>query len=97
MFPRARKDPLSPNEELALRRAAHGAAPEGDRSNGDVRRLTAFGLVEVLDGKVVLTAAGRKRVKRLPPTVDMSSHDHAAYGEAGQALAQFFDRSRRPH
>ena len=97
MFPRARKAPLSPNEELALRRTAHGADPEGNHSNGDIRRLTAFGLVEVVNGKVVLTAEGQKRVKRLPPTVDMSSHDHAAYGETGQALAQFFDRSRRPH
>jgi hypothetical protein len=97
MFPRARKAPLSPNEESALRRAARGADPASDRADGDVRRLTAFGLVEVVGGRLVLTAAGRKRVKRLPPTVDANSHDHAAYGEPGKALAQFYDRSRRPH
>lgn len=96
MFPRARKAPLSPNEELALRRAARGADPDGNHPNGDVRRLAAFGLMEIVDGKVVLTAAGRKRVKRLPPVVDASSHDHAAYGETGRALARFFDRSRHP-
>ena len=95
MFPRARKAPLSPNEELALRRAAHGAAPEGDRSNGDVRRLTAFGLVEVLDGKVVLTAAGRKRVKRLPPTVRPARR--WSRSSAGRGALTETPSLKRPH
>lgn len=87
--------PLSPNEETTLRRVAHGSTAETDHATGDVRRLAAFELIKTVDGKFVLTSAGRRRVDRLPETVEYATHDQAAYGQAGKAMSQFYDRSRR--
>lgn len=87
--------PLSPNEETTLRRVAQGESPDSDHATSDVRRLAAFELIESVGGKYVLTGAGRRRVTRLPLTIDTACHDQAAYGEAGNALSQFYARSRR--
>lgn len=94
-MPRRSGAPLSPNEEKTLRRVAHDGAVESDRVAGDVRRLEAFELIKTVDGRFVLTKAGRRRMDGLRPLVDTGCRDQAAYGEVGKALSQFYERSRR--
>jgi hypothetical protein len=86
---------LSPNEETTLRRVADGGTAEGDHTTQDVRRLTAFELIKIVGGRFVLTGAGRRRVDRLRPQLNTTSHDQAAYGEAGKILSQFYTRCQR--
>jgi hypothetical protein len=58
---RGLRAPLSPNEELALRRIASGNAAATDLSPRDVRRLRHLALVEDLDERLVLTGLGWQR------------------------------------
>jgi hypothetical protein len=84
--------PLSPNEEKTLCRLAHEGAAESERDASDVRRLEAFELIKTVDGRFVLTKAGRRRVDGLPLANDP---DQIAYGEDGKALSQLYAWSRR--
>lgn len=80
--------PLSPHEEITLRRVALGAAAEGDLPVRDVARLRSLALVEGRAGRVRLTASGRSRyesLRRAPRSVagdDMSSRLTTAFHDA---------------
>jgi hypothetical protein len=60
---RGLRAPLSPNEEVALRRIAIGVAQP---SGPEIERLKQLGLVEGADQALCLSEAGRERYARLP-------------------------------
>jgi hypothetical protein len=66
--------PLSPNEEITLRRIAIIARASELRSR-DVTRLIRLLLVEQRDGRFVLTDQGRARYHSLPKAPDMNATD----------------------
>jgi hypothetical protein len=60
--------PLSPNEELALRRIALGIAGLRDINTREIKRLMALGLIVSDDVSVSITKLGLERVTHLPRT-----------------------------
>jgi hypothetical protein len=58
--------PLSPNEEVTLRRVALGISPLKDLAARDLMRLTSLSLVEIDAGVPRLTEFGRQRYRSLP-------------------------------
>ncbi len=57
--------PLSPNEEITLRRIALGFGTRDGRAEQDVRRLKHLALVEEWDGGLRLTEVGLQRYASL--------------------------------
>ena len=57
--------PLSPNEEITLRRIALGFGARDGRAAKDVRRLTQLALVEEWEGGLRLTELGLQRYASL--------------------------------
>ncbi|HEX9556188.1 MAG TPA: hypothetical protein VF991_06810 [Reyranella sp.] len=75
---RGLRAPLSPNEEVALRRIATGVAQPSGR---EIERLKQLGLVESADEALCLSETGRERYARLPdaaPPQDAASADRLA-------------------
>jgi hypothetical protein len=64
--------PLSPNEEVTLRRVALGIAQAAKLPKSDVDRLRAFALIEEKAGDLQLTPMGRERYLALQKSVDQS-------------------------
>ena len=87
---RSLKAPLSPHEEVTLRRVALGTAIEGDLPVRDVARLRSLALVEGRSGHVRLTVTGRSRyesLRRTPRPIvsdDMSTKLATAFHKARQ-------------
>ena len=70
--------PLSPNEEVTLRRVALGVSPMKDLAPRDLMRLTSLSLVEIDDGVARLTNFGLQRYRALPRAAnakDLSSYE----------------------
>jgi hypothetical protein len=67
---RGLRAPLSPNEELTLRRVALGIAFAKDLPAADVQRLRNLELIEDGGERFGLTALGRERYERLHETID---------------------------
>ncbi len=57
--------PLSPNEELTLRRVALGGIDVGELAQRDVGRLQRLGLIEIEASKPHLTPLGQERLSDL--------------------------------
>jgi hypothetical protein len=53
--------PLSPNEENALRRVAHGISKRKHLRDSSVERLKMLALVEEQNGRIRLTELGAQR------------------------------------
>ena len=66
---RGLRAPLSPNEELTLRRVALGIALAKDLPAGDVLRLLHLSLIEDHGERFGLTALGRERYEHLHETI----------------------------
>lgn len=82
--------PLSPHEEITLRRVALGAAAEGDLPVRDIARLRSLALVEGRAERVRLTASGRSRYESLRRTPrSIISDDHPS------SLTTVFHEARR--
>ncbi len=77
---RGLRAPLSPHEELALRRVATGTAPP---SSPELDRLKKLGLVEDGDVAVRLTEAGRERYTQLPDAAPAQDAGPAAVPPSG--------------
>jgi hypothetical protein len=58
--------PLSPNEEVTLRRVAHGVGGWDRSPQRDLDHLRQLQLVSLLQGRPYLTALGRQRYQGLP-------------------------------
>ena len=84
--------PLSPNEELALRRIAGGRTRLSVRAGPDVVRLQKLKLVEEIDGKLRLTSLGQGRYAKLPDTSASQASDPT--DDINAALIKSFDRAR---
>ncbi len=70
--------PLSPNEEVTLRRVALGISPMKDLAPRDLMRLKSLALVEIDAGVARLTDFGRQRYSALPravPVKNFSSYE----------------------
>lgn len=65
---RGLKAPLSPNEEITLRRVAHGVSPLRDMSRRDLQHLRELSLIVDVRGQPELTDIGQKRYRLLPRT-----------------------------
>lgn len=66
---RGLRAPLSPNEELTLRRVALGVALAKDLPAADVLRLLNLALIEDRGDRFGLTTLGRERYERLHETI----------------------------
>jgi hypothetical protein len=67
--------PLSPHEEVTLRRVAIGIAKLADLPARDVERLKALLLIEERGGGFRLTSVGRERHLALPKSAGISESD----------------------
>ena len=63
--------PLSPNEEVTLRRVALGIAGREALRPANLARLIRLLLVEESDGRLALTELGRRRCRLLPKAANM--------------------------
>lgn len=75
---RSLEAPLSPNEEVTLRRVALGISPMKDLAPRDLMRLKSLALVEIDAGVARLTDCGRQRYSALPRAStarDVSSYE----------------------
>ena len=59
-------DELSPSEEITLRRVHYALAKAGDMISRDIDRLVTLGLAVQQGLVVLLTDAGRQRLRTLP-------------------------------
>jgi len=82
--------PLSPHEEVTLRRIALGAGFETDLPVRDIARLRSLALVEGRAGRVRLTATGQSRFEALR----RAPHPIAGDGMSSR-LAKSFHRARQ--
>jgi hypothetical protein len=64
--------PLSPHEEVTLRRVANGITKVEHLAPGHVRRLTHLALVEDDGGRLKLTTIGLQRYAALPKTDNLA-------------------------
>ena len=91
---RGLKAPLSPNEEITLRRVAYGIAHRDTMRAVDVLRLETLGLIAESDGVLGLTPMGQQRVAGLPATKGGSS-DTPAGDPYVEALAKALGIDKR--
>ena len=85
--------PLSPNEELALRRIASGQSRLASLANRDIEQLKKLDLIEEVGDQLQLTATGCDRYARLDNTSALREYDSA--DEINAALVAFFSSARR--
>ena len=64
--------PLSPNEEITLRRVALGMSNPDHLSKRDIERLVHLMLVVVMRGRPELTPLGRQRYHALPRAAEVA-------------------------
>ena len=76
---RGLKAPLSPHEEVTLRRVALGISKAKLSPARDVAQLVRLGLIDEKDGRLSLTAIGQERYRGLPrpATASDSTEDEA--------------------
>jgi hypothetical protein len=80
--------PLSPHEEVTLRRVALGIANSVDLPARDVRRLKSLLLIEEFRAGLRVTPIGKKRYLALPNSAAFDS------GEGLAKMAEFISKAR---
>jgi hypothetical protein len=90
---RGLRAPLSPNEELTLRRVALGIALAKDLPSADVLRLRNLALVEDRGEHLGLTTLGKERYQRFHQRTRAGSADGAL--DAENKLAQYLETFTR--
>jgi hypothetical protein len=90
---RSRTAPLSPNEEVTLRRIALGISQAKQLPQRDVAYLIRLCLVAENEGRLSLTDIGRQRYRALPKASGMTAV--ANEGEAAALVASYVLRSRQ--
>ena len=88
---RGLKTPLSPHEEVTLRRIALGIANPADLPAKDVERLKALWLIEEFSAGLRLTPIGKKRYLTLP---NSGAFDSGAPDEAAAKIAEIVTKAR---
>ena len=71
---RGLRAPLSPHEEITLRRVALGISKAKRLPARDVAHLIRLCLIDEKDGRLSLTALGRQRYQGLPKPAAESPH-----------------------
>ena len=84
--------PLSPHEEVTLRRVAIGIAKLADLPARDVARLKALLLIEEDRSGLRLTPVGRERYFALPKSAGISESD--APSKLVQKMSEFVAKGR---
>jgi hypothetical protein len=84
--------PLSPHDEVTLRRVALGIANPADLPAKDTERLKALLLIEEHGGGLRLTPVGKKRYLALPNSSAVFDTD--APDEALAKMAEFISKAR---
>lgn len=84
---RGQAAPLSPKEEVTLRRIALGVVPPGELAPRAVARLEALALVRRQGDKLVLTPVGKSRYEALPHAVAPPDSPDDASRRALEAVA----------
>jgi hypothetical protein len=92
MLDRGLLAPLSPHEEVTLRRVALGIASPADLPTQDVERLKTLLLIEEVSAGLQLTPMGKRRYLALPNSI---AFDSGAPEEVAAKLAEFVTRARR--
>jgi hypothetical protein len=87
--PRSLDAPLSPREEITLRRVALGMSDARQLSVRELDRLKLLALVAEAHGRLELTPQGRKRYYALPGAAELTK----AAGTVGTTL-DYFQSSR---
>jgi hypothetical protein len=82
--------PLSPHEEVTLRRVALGIANPSDLPARDVERLKSLLLIEEFSAGLRLTPIGKKRYLALPNT---AAFDSGAPDEGLAKMAEFISKA----
>ena len=72
---RGLKAPLSPHEEVTLRRIALGISEAKILPARDVAHLICLHLIDEKDGQLNLTALGRQRYEGLPRPLESQQED----------------------
>ncbi len=85
-MPRSLDAPLSPNEEITLRRVALGISCARELSQRDLVRLKTLALVEMTDDRLHLTPDGHQRYSMLPRATSLAAAP--TYEELMSALAE---------
>jgi hypothetical protein len=85
--------PLSPNEELALRRIASGQGRLASLASRDVEHLRKLDLIEEVGDRLQLTAIGWDRYARFDKTSPLRGSESA--DKINAALVTFFSNARR--
>jgi hypothetical protein len=83
--------PLSPHEEVTLRRVALGIANPADLPSQDVERLKFLLLIEEFSAGLRLTPTGKKRYLALPNSV---AFDPDAPDEGLVKMAELISKAR---
>jgi hypothetical protein len=83
--------PLSPHEEVTLRRVALGIANPVDLPAKDVERLTSLLLIEEFSAGLRLTPIGKKRYLALP---NSGAFDSGAPDKGLAKMAEFISKAR---
>jgi len=79
--------PLSPNEELALRRIAHGIAGLREINRREIKHLAALNLIASDGFTVSITKLGEERLTHLPNvSARMLPKDDATVAAMARAL-----------
>ena len=63
---RGLKAPLSPNEDITLRRVGYGIAKPNELIARDVERLSRLSLIDRQGDRLILTTLGRQRLAETP-------------------------------
>ncbi len=63
---RGLKAPLSPNEDITLRRVSYGIAKPNELIARDVERLSRLALIDRQGDRLILTPLGRQRLAATP-------------------------------
>ncbi|MBN9516275.1 MAG: hypothetical protein J0H97_22920 [Alphaproteobacteria bacterium] len=91
-MPRSLDAPLSPNEEITLRRVALGISCARDLPQRDLMRLKTLSLVEMTEDRLQLTPDGRQRYSMLPRATTLAAAP--TYEELMSALAERLRKER---
>jgi hypothetical protein len=89
---RGRTAPLSPNEEVSLRRVALGISQPADLPARDITRLKALSLIEEHGAGLRLTPVGRERYLALPNSGAIYESDTP--NEFISKMAEFMSKAR---
>jgi hypothetical protein len=84
---RGQAAPLSPNEEVTLRRIALGAVPPEELRPRAVARLETLGLVKREGATLILTPIGKSRYEALPHASPLLKPAEKAFRQELEAIA----------